>query len=516
MPFWVSHRNQFVSLVLLALLVVMVVCCSSSSANAEEPSFALLNIEATKETALSDDKLSVSNEPVAEQKRYPKPEPLLLTPEEPVQLRAYLQKNQALPLDLKTVIELVEQQNLSIADKRLEVEVAKSSAGLAIADLLPDVLLSYDQNRFQGGIQVFGGNTVDIFRTTYQPQVALTWTVHPFGRDIATAFAAKKGAESLEAGLEATHQEQLANAVTQYYSLLESDLNLAVAQKTVELAQRQLTLDKARHKAGVAPKLDVMRSQALLATREQSRLDAETERLTAEQTLLEQLNLSPLISVNAQLQEAAKLRLVPPSLDNETLQKRALKAHPTIVERYQAIAGFKAQHRSAKLAILPELQLSTYLNGTGPDIDELALSRFGGFRVEMNVLRGLGTRRYFDIKQKRQEWERAKIQAEQAVQAIQRSTSTAYLSAHQTERQIPLAQDSLLAAEESYRLALGRYRAGVGPQLDVLDAEDELFQARNLVIRSILAYNRSQVSLLEAIGQVSPTTLLQGLPDVSP
>ena len=72
------------------------------------------------------------------------------------------------------------------------------------------------------------------------------------------------------------------------------------------------------------------------------------------------------------------------------------------------------------------------------------------------------------------------------------------------------AMDENASAQESYRLALGRYKAGVGIQLDVLSAESSLSEARSTLIQAVVDFNKAQIQLLEAVGAVSPKTLVEG------
>jgi outer membrane protein TolC len=73
------------------------------------------------------------------------------------------------------------------------------------------------------------------------------------------------------------------------------------------------------------------------------------------------------------------------------------------------------------------------------------------------------------------------------------------------------AQEQLDVAEEAYRLSFGRYKAGLGINVDLLNAQSQLALARGRMVRAIFDFNESQVRLLQALGEVSPTHILNGM-----
>jgi outer membrane protein TolC len=73
------------------------------------------------------------------------------------------------------------------------------------------------------------------------------------------------------------------------------------------------------------------------------------------------------------------------------------------------------------------------------------------------------------------------------------------------------AKQGVVSAQESYDLAVGRFKAGYGINLDVLDAESALATARSNLVQAVLNYNQSQVQLVQALGLVTPTALISGI-----
>jgi outer membrane protein TolC len=68
------------------------------------------------------------------------------------------------------------------------------------------------------------------------------------------------------------------------------------------------------------------------------------------------------------------------------------------------------------------------------------------------------------------------------------------------------------SAEESSRVALGRYKAGVGNILDTLNAQSALASARQQKIQADLNWNIARASLAQAMGALD-NAMIQSLPE---
>ena len=97
-----------------------------------------------------------------------------------------------------------------------------------------------------------------------------------------------------------------------------------------------------------------------------------------------------------------------------------------------------------------------------------------------------------------------------AVRDLEQQVIQAHLNSQRSQSAIAATQEQQSAATESLRLSSGRFEAGVGVILDVISAEAALSSARAALATAVMDFNRAQVALLEAIGQVSIATLLDG------
>jgi outer membrane protein TolC len=89
---------------------------------------------------------------------------------------------------------------------------------------------------------------------------------------------------------------------------------------------------------------------------------------------------------------------------------------------------------------------------------------------------------------------------------------TAYQNLKTANESITASNVLLLSAEESSRVALGRYKEGVGNIIDTLNAQSALANAKQQKIQSVLNWNIARTTLAQSIG-VLDNAMIQKLPE---
>jgi len=430
-------------------------------------------------------------------------------------LTASVIKVQEYPVDLQTVLKLVEAQNLPLLENRLTAKIQSNQYYRSVAEILPDIEGTYNQSRFQGVVQIFGSQTIPVYQTRLVPQLTARWLINPGGYDVFNALAARQRAKEAKIQVQATTQEQMTQAASDYFQLIAAGIQVSNAKVNIQEAQSQVALSEARLKAGVGTKLDLVRSKTQLLQREQGLISAENTLAQAQQTLLSLLNLDPDIELIPPQVAAQPHPLVPLTVNTEQLTARAVANNPNLkaVDAEIKALGFDAKATLSKL--VPSVTLQTYINGTGPEIDKLGLGRFGGFTLQANLFDKLGTAIPLDYRTRRLQVQRKVLERQQQLRDIQTQVIKAYLDSRAAAKAIFVTQNGLAEAQEAHRLAIGRFRAGLGINVDVLNAQTALAAARVSVVNAILDFNTAQVALLNSLGEVSIEHVLNGIkPDV--
>ena len=93
---------------------------------------------------------------------------------------------------------------------------------------------------------------------------------------------------------------------------------------------------------------------------------------------------------------------------------------------------------------------------------------------------------------------------------------TAYQDLTTASQTLTASADLLASAEQSERVALGRYKAGVGNILDVLNAQSALANARLQRIQAALDWYVTRASLAKAVGTLDNSLLSPASPAANP
>ncbi|MEB3206710.1 MAG: TolC family protein [Vampirovibrionales bacterium] len=462
-------------------------------------------------------------------------------PESLLQVR--LEKSQPLPVDLSLLLQLVDEQNLPIQQADLRYKRAGNQTLLSYSRFLPNIELNYLHSRFQGGRQIFGNQILNIFQTTINPQISARWTVYPGGRDIYNSLAARRRQRAAKLDLTQSWQQELSTTAVKYHQWLGAQLYEFVAKSALKASQELVKVNNARYQVGVGTKLELMQAQAQQSQRERDVFLALQLTGTLEQQLLQQVNLDP--DVYLGLSPQALKQLSPQSLEalfNDQLPLEVFTAmerpllktpssealpsikrllvyarqhHPSLLRIAAEKKALQAEVGVTRSDILPSVDLSTYVGWGGSHWDSLALQRFGGFNIQANLLDNLGTSLPLRIRERMLAVRQNELLFEQEIRTIETKLTQSYLQILEAEKSIHAAKDEVEAASESSRLAEARYKAGVGVQLDVLESQSRLATARRSLVEAIVRLNEGHIRLLEALGEASPKTLVDGwqMPD---
>lgn len=430
---------------------------------------------------------------------------------EPIELKSHLLKVENYPIDLPLVLKLIETQNLSIAESQKNTEILQSRLRQAQVSILPNIEGVYTQSRLQGAQQIFGGQVVEVVRDTVQPQIAANWTVYPGGRTIYQMLAAKRRKTASDFTLQETRQEQLSGAAQDYYKLLVAYMQKGVIVRNLEEAVEQVRLNQLKAKVGQGIPLDLSRAKTNFAQQQTALIQADTAIVQAEQTLLNRLNLDPTIHLVPNEMDALKKPLVSAEMPFKQLLSDAMLQNPSLKVTDEELKALNYDYKTVRSDLIPSLTLRTYKNKTGPDWENLANTKFMGVTVNMNLLQNMGFQIPLQMQERKKLVEQKLIQRQALVRAIENQVTVAYLNSQNYESAIASAEQEVTSATESYQLAVGRFTAGYGINLDVLNAQTALAVARNNLVLAILNYNQAQVRLVEALGQSTPDVLVNGL-----
>lgn len=363
--------------------------------------------------------------------------------------------------------------------------------GAAHAPFLPRLSATDQINRLQSKAEN---------RQQHSASLTLSWLLFDFGTRSATLENARQLLVAATSTLDATVQTVFLTALHAYYGAQAAQSALGSAKESEKAAQQSLTAAQIRYQAGTATLADRLQAQTAFS-------QAVLNRVKAEGTLQSAYGMLANV-MGSETPRTLRLDELPAvELDTtfernvETLIKEARQQRPDLAAAQAQIHAAQANVNVARTTHLPTISLNAgpawqniIVNGSSITTPTnsigltLSLPIFSGFE---NAYRIRAAQAQVDIATAQRDTLRLQVALE---------VWTEYQSLITSHHSLKTTADLLASAEQSAHVAVGRYRAGVGTMLDVLNAQSTLASARVQRIQSTVDWHLSRIRLAKAIG----------------
>ncbi|MCX6366557.1 MAG: efflux RND transporter permease subunit [Armatimonadetes bacterium] len=396
-------------------------------------------------------------------------------------------QTQLLTVDQAVAQALSRSRSIQLAEASLHRATGKTTE--ARAALRPTAGVSANLVRLNRGQRFAAGPATIQGAYLEQAQYAASATL-PL--DIVGLLSTAKSAAQLDEliaqlGVEKARQEVSLDVRLACYELTRGQALLQVAKAAQETAQQRLKDAEASQRAGIAPRLDVLRAQTGLAEAQQRLLQAENGVALARAALATKLVL-PLETALSLAELALPNKTDANEADEVVLRNQALAQRPELL---QARAGIRASELGVKLAqrsLLPSMGIS--LGGQyNPNAGALSVRDIAQVAVGITVPLSDGGMARARRQQAEAEKESAQAALSQAEEAVALEVRQAVLNTRDAEARLAVALQVEATAQEAARLSRVKYNAGVSegtvsPLLDLADAQAALTQAQSNVINA--------------------------------
>ncbi|MDX2085315.1 MAG: TolC family protein [Candidatus Melainabacteria bacterium] len=414
---------------------------------------------------------------------------------------------QVLVLNLEAVIDLIESQSLNVAIADAVVEQTKGGLWQAYAELLPSISGEYFLEKFDGGTIVLSSRPINLKRTTHFPRLSLDYTIQTGGKSIFRVSAAKNRLKAAQEARRRAFQENLHQALKEYYVMLRDMSNVEVAEQSLLEAQAQQDYHEKRLNHGFSKKLDVLQSVAQRAERESLLYKAKNSESFAKVQLTSTLNVPFGMEVEPETRRIRPTHFLDDAMKLPDYIEMAKAQRPDIQELLAQINQASAEYKMARADLFPTITVGSYMGGVGPEVGSLkAVNQLGG-RINVDILRNMGVGILGGMKTAKARVTELTLRQQLQLNEIQEKIAKAFYEYNQYRDQLKAADERLTAAEEAYRIAVSRLKTGVGINLEVVQQQTELTDARLAYKTSILNFNTAQLALLYETGQLTPDFL---------
>lgn len=393
---------------------------------------------------------------------------------------------------------LTNNYDLRIAAAR--VEEARAQIGVARSFLFP-------QLNFNGG-----GSAQQVSRATDPPEsfganrnfqnwllgFALAWELDVFGR-------IRRETESATATFLATEQAQRGVLITlvgdvaqSYFTLRELDLELEIARRTVQVNDETVRFYETRLSGGASNKLELNTAISNRSRTASTIPDLERQIAIQENQINLLLGRNPgPIPRGTALTEQYYPPSIPAGLPSALLERR-----PDIKAAEDLLVAANADVGAAKALFFPNFSLTAALGSASHELSNIGDKRAAIWSVAGGVLQPIfqGWRITSNYEAFKARFEQAVAQYQRSAQNGFREVADALVSIEKLEGVRVELEISVRALAEAATLSRLRYDTGLANYLEILIADQQLFDQELLLARARGAQLNSVVQFYRALG----------------
>lgn len=403
---------------------------------------------------------------------------------------------------VEEAVALALKQNPDIAIARKQVEAARGGVVEARSGFLPSVVSTgllrkrarQEQSRLRDN--------------DYNASLRVVQNLYTGGASSSQLAIARLIEEKRICEYEAVTARVAMDVRVSFYELLLNRAKIGVREQSLRVFEEELKTQQERLSAGTVGELNVRRAEVALANERPELIDTQTRLQNS------YLRLGELLGIDSRAQASAKAFEATGQLQynrrrpdlNESLARADLN-RPEVRARAKDVEIEEQQLLLDQSELRPHVEaFSGYevYSERDPEIGrEFNHGYVAGLNASWHLFDGFATRGRMRATRARRD---AAILALQATRASAASdVRSAFLDIQQADRVLEAETKNVQNADESLEMAKGNLGAGLGTQLDVLQAAADVTRTRTTRLSAIYLYNVALARLARASGRGSDT-----------
>ena len=404
-------------------------------------------------------------------------------------------------ITLAKVVDIALQNNPLTRASYLQARSAAAQLGSKRAPYYPTVDVAVSLTRSN---QLSQDPNVTATGDVYGPAVAVNYVLLDLGGRAGNADDARFGLIAADWGHNATIQEVILGVETTYVLYVNAKAQLEAARANVKAAETALEAANERHDAGVGTIADVLQAKTAFSQAQLSLQTFEGEVFALRGALATAMGLP----ANTPYDVGTLPADVPLDRGSEAVEQlitTARERRPDLAAARTLVEKAGAHVRAVRSEGLPTLSLSAAAQRnyyrTTPATNHQDYWSAGLF-LRFPLFTGFANS--YNIQKAKDDAGVARAQADTLEQQVLLQVWTSYYAFRTATQLVRTSHDLLASAEQSERVALGRYKEGVGTIIDLLTAQAALASARSLEIQARSGWFVALAQLAHDTGTTAP------------
>jgi outer membrane protein, multidrug efflux system len=397
--------------------------------------------------------------------------------------------------------------NLDLRVATARVAEARAQYGIARSFLFPEVGIAAGYSADQGSrlSEPPQGTAAKKTHQNWSAGFPVSWEIDLFGRIRREKEAAFAAYLATEEGRRAALITLVADVASTYLFLRELDLQLDVARRTVQTNEETVQYYEKRLQGGVSNRLEVDRAVANRSRTAVVIPQLEQQIGVAENALCLLLGRPPgPIERGGPMTSDQSAPEVPVGLPAALLERR-----PDVVAAEQLLVASNANVGAAKALFFPTISITGLLGTISSEFSSLLKADANVWQVSPSlfapIFQGGRIRRNYDAAKAR--YEQALAQYQKAALNSYREVANAIVTVKKLGEERVELENGVAALTNAAALSRSRYDTGLASYLEILNADQQLFDQELQLAQVRGEEMRSFVELYRALGggwQVEP------------
>jgi multidrug efflux system outer membrane protein len=390
--------------------------------------------------------------------------------------------------------------NYDLQTAAARVEEARAQIGVARSFLYPQVSLNgggsaQQVSRLSEPPQSIGANR------TYQNWLlnfGMAWELDVFGRIRREAEAATGVFLATEQARRGVLITLIADVAQSYFILRELDLELEISRRTLRINDETVEFYRRRLSGGVSNQLELDQASANRSRTAATIPELERQIATQENLIKFLLGSNPgPVPRGVALTDQYYPPSIPAGLPSALLERR-----PDVKGAEDLLLAANANIGAAKALFFPNFSLTAALGSASHELSNLADRRAAIWSVAGGILQPVfqGWRIFYNYEATKARFDQALAQYQRAAQNGFREVADALVSVEKLKDVRAELEISVQSLGNAARLSRLRYDTGLANYLEILIADQQLFDQELLLARARGAQLTAVVQLYRALG----------------
>lgn len=343
-----------------------------------------------------------------------------------------------------------------------------------------------------------------IGQTLFNPSITLSYLLYDFGGREAVNEVTRQSLFASDYTFSATMQSVIFNVVQAYYNYIAAKASVIAARESLKAAETSRDAASTRYRVGNAALVDKLQAETAYSQAKLVETQALNQQDVNKGALLNSIGLDP----------DYEIQLIQPDLDADKKRdefslsvhemiKFAKENRPDLMAADRLVQSNRAAIDVAKAANYPSISLSAsqqyyHYNATGginQNSGTIALS------VAVPIFTGFNNT--YKIAAARESYNAQLASRDGIENNLSQDVWVTYHNFKTSEQNLVTTQELVISAEGANRVALGRYKAGVGNIVDLLIAQAQLARAKQEKIQAQYNWLANRFDLIRALGSLT-------------